>query len=355
VSEVRRQGVELLPKQLVARVTRRGVARLFLLAAVTVLLGSCRSPDTAGVSRGEAVARSAREIRVLMGTTAEVKVGGLADPTAALDAAFAALARVDEQMSLWKESELAALNRTGHGVVSAETFAVVRHALGVAAASGGAFDPTVEPLVRAAGGLGEPARSLDPEQRRALLARVGYQNVRLDDSTRTVHLAAGARLVLDGLAKGHAADRALRALREAGATSGLVDLGGSTLAVFGEPLTIDLNDPTGEGRPWGAFRVVTAVGTSGGDQRPGHILDPRTGEPPRGVLQATVVAPSALEADALSTAVMVLGAEDGLALVHQRDAAGLVLLLENGHRLVRTTPGFSAAHGLVAAPGVEVR
>ncbi len=353
MSEVRRKDVELFPKQLVAGVTRPSAARLLSLA-VASLLSSCQSPDPAGVSN-EAGAGPAREIRVMMGTTAEIRVGGLAEPASALDAAFSALARVDERMSLWKESELAGLNRTGHGVVSVETFEVIRHALAVAAASDGAFDPTVEPLVRAAGGFGQPARSLDPEERRALLARVGYENVRLDVSARRVHLAAGARLVLDGLAKGHAADLALSVLRTAGATSGLVDLGGSTLAVFGEPLTVDLNDPTGLDRPWAAFRVVTAVGTSGGDQRPGHILDPRTGEPARGVLQATVVASSALEADALSTAVMVLGAEDGLALVHKRDAAGLVLLLENGRRLVRTTPGFSAAHGLVAAPGVEVR
>lgn len=335
-----------------------------------LLLGSCSSPDLTYVSRDAASPgprdahatppprhdpAPAREIRLLMGTTAEIRVGGLADPTPALDAAFAALARVDDRMSLWKESELAALNRTGHGIVSAETFAVVRHALDVAAASRGAFDPTVEPLVRAAGGFGEPARLPSAEEKRALLARVGYQNVHLDDAARTIRLASGARLVLDALAKGHAADLALSALRDAGATSGLVDLGGSSLTAFGEDMTIDLSDPTGRGLPWAAFRVATAVGTSGSDQQPGHILDPRTGEPPRGVLQATVVASSALEADALSTAVLVLGATDGLALVRRRGAAGLVVFLESGHRVVRTTPGFSAAHSLVAAPGVEVR
>ena len=335
---------------------------MFPLGVAAVLLGSCSSPNSTNASGEEATLAASdkalgpwREIRVMMGTTAEVRVGGLPDPTPALDAAFAALARVDDQMSLWKDSELAALNRAGRGTVSTETIVVLRHALAVAAASDGAFDPTVEPLVRAAGGFGQPARELGAVEKRALLERVGYRNVHLDVNARTVRLEAGARLVLDGLAKGHAADLALSALREAGATRGLVDLGGSSLAVFGEPLTVDLNDPTGHDRPWAAFQVTTALGTSGGDQRPGHILDPRTGEPPPGVLQATVVASSALEADALSTALLVLGAEDGLAFVRQRDAAGLVVLLEHGHRVLQTTPGFSAAHGLAAAPGVEVR
>jgi thiamine biosynthesis lipoprotein ApbE len=62
-----------------------------------------------------------------------------------------------------------------------------------------------------------------------------------------------------------------------------------------------------------------------------------------------------MEADALSTAVFVLGAEEGLALLARRQAAGFVLLREDGHRQIRTTPGFAAAFRLTAAPGIEVR
>jgi len=287
-----------------------------------------------------------------MGTTAEVRARGLPDP-GGLDAAFAALDRVDALMSLWKESELAALNARGVRSVSGETYAVLRHALEVAEASGGAFDPTVEPLVRAAGGFdAEPI----PGDGRRLLDRVGYRHVHLDPKTRTVRLDAGTRLVLDGIAKGFAADLALAALAGAGATSGLVDLGGSSLAVFGEALHVDVRDPTREGPPWASFRLGEgAIGTSGDSERGGHIVDPRTGGPARGVLQATVVAASAMEADALSTAVFVLGAEEGLALLARRQAMGLVLRWEDGRRVIRTTPGFAADLALVAAPGVEVK
>jgi len=80
-----------------------------------------------------------------------------------------------------------------------------------------------------------------------------------------------------------------------------------------------------------------------------------SGRPAHAVLQASVVVPSAREADALSTAVFVLGADAGLDLLRRRGAAGLVLLVEAGGRVMRTTPGFARAHGLVVAPGVELR
>jgi thiamine biosynthesis lipoprotein len=291
-----------------------------------------------------------------MGTTAEVRLAGADDPFGALEGAFEALGLVEERLSLWRRSELALLNEGGAATVSPPTFEVIAHALEVAEASGGAFDPTVEPLVRAAGGFGGEPRVLDDAERRETLERVDFRRVALDPATRAVRLEGGARLVLDALAKGDGADRALAALRRAGATSGLVDLGGSTLAAFGAPVAVDLRDPTGEGRPWGSFVLAdAALGTSGGDQQPGHIVDPRTGTPARGVLQATVVAETAREADALSTAMFVLGTDDGLALVTRRGAAGLVLTRDGDARVIHTTPGFAAAHGLVPAPGVAVR
>jgi thiamine biosynthesis lipoprotein len=291
-----------------------------------------------------------------MGTTAEVRVAGIDDPRDALEQAFQALGLVEERLSLWRQSELALLNERGQATVSPPTFEVIAHALDVAEASGGAFDPTVEPLVRAGGGFGGEARVLDAAERQQTLERVDFRRVALEAATHAVRLEGGVRLVLDALAKGDGADRALAALRLAGAASALVDLGGSTMAVFGAPVAVDLRDPTGEGRPWGSFVLAdAALGTSGGDQQPGHIVDPRTGVPARGVLQATVVAAMAREADALSTAVFVLGADHGLALAARRGAAGLVLTRDGGARVIHTTPGFAAAHGLVPAPGVELR
>lgn len=304
---------------------------------------------------GGAGVEDAREVRVVMGTTAEVQVGGLADPAPVLDAAFAALTRVDDTMSLWKESELTRLNDNGHGRASTDLLAVLRHALDVARASGGAFDPTIEPLVRAAGGLGAPRRRLRASERRALIARVGFSRVQIDLETSEVTLAPGTRLDFGGIAKGHAADLALEALRRAGATRGLVNLGQSSIGAFGEELAIDARNPERRGAPpWASFRVTDgAVSTSGGDQQPGHILDPKTGRPAGGVLAATVVARTGIEADALSTAVYVLGAEKGLRLLEQRGAGGFVLERQNGQRTLRATRGFARAYGLITTSGVR--
>ena len=154
-----------------------------------------------------------------------------------------------------------------------------------------------------------------------------------------------------------AVDRALAALRAAGARSAVVDLGRSSLGVFGDALALDVADPEDPTRPpWASFVVREAtVGSSGADQRKDHVFDPRTGRAARRVLAATVVASSAREADALSTAVFVLGAEEGLALLERSGAAGFVLVKEHGRRIVWATRGFAESHELTLAPGVLLR
>jgi thiamine biosynthesis lipoprotein len=294
---------------------------------------------------------SARELRLLMGTTAEVSVAGTRDDGAALEKAFAALQRVDDQMSLWKESELTRLNRQGQAAASRELREVVALALELAAASGGAFDPTVEPLLRAAGDYGGTPRRLGESERQRLLAQVGFRHVRLEGER--IRLEPGTALDLGGIAKGYAVDLALGALREAGAQGALVDLGGSSIAGLGQPLRLELRDPDG-GAPLASFVVDDgAVSTSGGDQRPGHILDPRSGRTAQGVVETTVVAGTAMEADGLSTAVFVLGAEQGLALLLERRAEGAIVTRAGRALLLRTTPGFAARHALVTRADVR--
>jgi thiamine biosynthesis lipoprotein len=279
-------------------------------------------------------------MRVLMGTTAEVQAWGAPEPSAALDAAFRELTHVDDTMSLWKDSPLVRLNREGSLDAPAPLLEVLRAALDIAHATGGAFDPTVGPLLRAG----------SPEERARLLPLVGYRHVGIAGSR--VELPHGAALDLGGIAKGYAADRALEALRRSGASAGMVDLGTSSLGAFGMPLQVDVPGPEG---PLGSFRVEDgAVSSSGDAQQPGHIVDPRTGEPARGVVLATVVAPTGTEADALSTALYVRGAE-GLPMLAARGAEGFVLVDETGTLVMRTTPGFADRHALALGPGVTLR
>ena len=284
--------------------------------------------------------RPAREMRVLMGTTAEVQAWRAPEPSAALDAAFRELEDVDDAMSLWKETPLVRLNREGSLDAPPALLAVLRASLDIAASTDGAFDPTVGPLMT--------ARSA--EERARLLPLVGYGRVMLDGGH--VRLPRGGALDLGGIAKGYAADRAIEALKRSGATAGLVDLGTSSLGVFGTSLEVEV---PGRNGPLGSFRVEDgAVSTSGGTERSGHIVDPRTGEPARGVVLATVVAPTGIEADALSTALYVRGGE-GLSMLARRGAEGFVLVDEAGTMLMRTTPGFAGRYRLVVDTGISLR
>jgi FAD:protein FMN transferase len=317
---------------------------------------------SAGVARTDDAARegpphTVRQARVVMGTLAQIQATGAKPLEAAVDEAFRRLDLVDDSMSLWKQSELERLNARGRGVLSADLATVLARALDVASASNGAFDPTVEPLVRAAGLVGGEPRALGEDERRRLLSRVGFRRVHVDPASRQARLDPGTRLDLGAIAKGYAADLALAALRDAGAESALVDIGASSIEVLGTPLVVEIRDPEAAGAAaWGSFRVRdAAVSSSGGDQRPRHIFDPRTGRPATGVLAASVVATTGIEADALSTAVYVLGPADGLRLLRLRGADGVVLFREAGRRVIVATPGFGGRYGLVTSPGVDLR
>jgi electron transport complex protein RnfB len=232
--------------------------------------------------------------------------------------------------------------------VSRDLAGALQCALGVAAATGGAFDPTVGLLVRAWGfGTADGPHLPDPAALDAARAAVGFQALRLSagstggtggtgstgstgDSGAAVLEAARRPLCLDlgGAAKGYAVDAAARVLRRAGVTSGLVAAGGCVKTVGRPPgggrWRVAVEDPRRPGATVGVVEVGPglAVDTAGDYQRffvsggvhYHHILDPRTGWPARRSASVTVVAPSAATADALATGMFVLGPERALAL-----------------------------------------
>ncbi len=236
---------------------------------------------------------------------------------AAAAAAFAEIAAIDASMSDWKAgSELSRLNESREALVSDRLFEVLSIALRIAEGTGGAYDPTLGAAVEA----WREARIPGEEERKEILSKVGWRHLRLDPAKRRARIEKpGVRLDLGGIAKGYAADRALAALARRGVRSALVDLGGD----------LSLGDPPPGAEGWrvsiggkGSGILLLrnrGVATSGdaeksleiGGVRYSHILDPRTGVGLPGGAQATVVAPNATLADALATAVCVLGPEAG--------------------------------------------
>lgn len=275
-----------------------------------------------------------------------------------LIAAHAVIAEIDRMMSLYRpDSELVLLNaKAGQGPVSvsAPIFEVLQAANSFARRSGGAFDVTVTPLVELWGFYRNdrvvvPSQDAIEEARR----RVGMDRLTIDAAARAVALARETAIDLGAIAKGYAVDRAIAELKVRDVPAALVDLGGN-IGVLGarpdgNPWKIGLQDPRKNGLIGSVSFNAGAVATSGDydryfehdGQRYSHIIDPRTGWPVSGVAATTVIAPTAMAADALSTAGFVLGPEAGLALIASIPGAAGLVVGTDGRVAVQGTGGVT--------------
>jgi thiamine biosynthesis lipoprotein len=204
-----------------------------------------------------------------------------------------------------------------------EACAVLAEAVAVAALSGGAFEPTVLPLVRLWGFRGGEPRLPTAADLAEALAQVDVGSLEVEPE-RARRLRAGLAIDLGGIAKGHALDRAQAALVRCGVEGAVLDLGGNLLAFgSGRGREVAVVDPSAPDRLVLSLPLDGAVATSGQYERfvtiagrdYGHILDPRTGWPVQAGLSVTVLSDTAVRGDALATAAVVLGPVDGLALL----------------------------------------
>jgi thiamine biosynthesis lipoprotein len=245
------------------------------------------------------------------------------------------VARVDSLMSTYRaDSEVSLLAAAAGGgdwiSLSRETVEVLAASLDWARRSGGAFDPTVEPLMEA-WGFRDTIQTRPSDDALALALRaVGWSKVELDSAGGRARLpVAGMKLDFGAIAKGYALDLAVAEMRAAGALGGMVDLGGQ-VNVFGTPLSgreawlLGVRHPRATSTLMGTVAVDSGSISTSGDYeqmfeqdgiRYAHIMDPRTGTPARGMVAVTVAAPSGFTADALSTILFVLGPEEGHAFL----------------------------------------
>ena len=260
----------------------------------------------------------------------------------AAQAAFARVAELDGIMSDYRStSELMQLCKKAGGgpvPVSGDLFDILARSQQIARLSGGAFDVTVGPVVRLWRRSRRSRRLPDPEELARARRLVGYDKIRLSAKERTVQLTVeGMLLDLGAIAKGYAAEAALEVLRRYGLTRALVAASGDIAA--GDPPPgrrgwkvgiAPLDHPGAE--PSKYFLLNHAAVSTAGDteqyveidgKRYSHIVDPHTGMGLTRHSSATVVARDGTTADGLDTAVSVLGAEKGLALVEGIDGAAL--------------------------------
>lgn len=231
--------------------------------------------------------------------------------------------------------------------VSPELFDVLSYSREISNHSHGAFDVTAGPLIK----LWRRARRREvlplPERLNEVRDAVGYQNIILNPDRQTVTLKKKQmRIDLGGIAKGYAIDAALRVLREYRITRALVDMGGD-MALGGPPpgkpgWTVGIAGFEPDSPPRMLLSMAnTAVATSGdqlqfveiGGKRYSHLIDPRTATPLTDHSMVTVIAPTAMQADALASAVSVLGPEEGIALIDRLPGTAAFIVRKPGEKI----------------------
>ena len=303
-----------------------------------------------------------------MGTTWSVSlVVDRQDVAAANNAIQQALDSVVSQMSTWEStSDLSRFNRALPGTwfdLPAGFFTVLEHAIDIASSSGGAYDPTVGPLVDL-WGFGPPGRTaMAPSEPAIAAARAacGWRKLTLDKQQRRARQPGGLHVDFSGIAKGYGVDQVAQALRRLGFQSYLVEVGGELRGQGtkpdGEPWWVELERPLSvDGKSVTIATTLVAlhglaVATSGDYRRYfdadgvrySHTIDPRSGYPVANpITSVTVLHPECMVADAVATALTVMGVEEGRMWASRQGLAALFITRDESGLQETLTPAMTA-------------
>lgn len=267
----------------------------------------------------------------------------------AANAAFARIEDLNQIMSDYEEnSELNQLSRTsgsGEAVkVSDDLFAVLKESVRMAEMTDGLFDITIGPMSkfwRVVRMSPDPQLPTD-EELSDLQEKVGFQCIKLDEENQTAELLkAGMQLDLGGIAKGYAAEEALEVLRNYGIKRALIDAGGDVTLGNSPPerknweVAVPKNQIKGENK-FITLRAANRTVTTSGDmfrfvvidgERYSHILNPKTGLGATRQIQATVISPDGMKADALASVLTLMDPEKGMELIDNLDQTEAIIFI----------------------------
>lgn len=307
-----------------------------------------------------------KEAQVLMGTMMDISViapGMSRDArVAAIKKAFDRLRQIDDAMSSYKQSsEVSAVNNFADVrpiQVNADMINVIKRADELNSITEGAFDITVAPLVElwGFGPKGAVLKMPHDKDINQALKLTGMDRLKIDYAKKTVGFAcSGMKIDLGGIAVGYAVDCAAEVLRENGIRNAMVN-GGGEIFCMGE-------GPAGRGWKIGiqhpriknelieaVYLKDKAISTSGdyekfffwNGKRVSHIIDPRTGRPvTANPASVSIIAPDCVTADALSTAIFVLGPDEGIKVLNKMRSIEGMIVVDTGKEIeVYKTDGF---------------
>jgi thiamine biosynthesis lipoprotein len=285
-----------------------------------------------------------------MGTVVRVTAVAAGQETAkaSAEAAFQEVHRLEELLSTWMEnSELSRVNAAAGQEpvsVSSETMEVLNRSLQITAMTGGGFNIAIGPAVEAWSVI-DHQRIPSENELRKILPLIDLSQLRLNKADGTVYLARrGMRIDVGGIGKGYAADRAVEAMRKAGATAGVVALAGD-IKTFGQlphavGVTFGIRHPRNPDALLATVDIRDEAISTAGDyerffERDGiryhHILDPATLPPARFCQSVTIIAEEGIMADGLDTGVFVMGPQKGMELIEKLPGVNAVIVDETGH------------------------
>ena len=290
------------------------------------------------------------ESSILMGSSFEITVVAEDEDFAKESLAIAKkeIIRIEDLISSWdQKSETSRINRNA-GIaaveVSKELFDLIFRAQQISKLSSGAFDLTFAAIDKLWNFDGRESEMPNPDTLKASVFNIGYQLIELDEESLTVFLPKkGMKIGFGAIGKGYAADRAKQLLVERGVLGGIINASGDMntwgTKPDGSSWTIGIVNPMNNKKVFSWFSLEhNAVVTSGdyekftqiNGRRYSHIIDPRTGIPSQGIVSCTVFAGKAELADAIATAIFVMGVESGLFLIDQLPDIEAILIDDSG-------------------------
>ncbi|WP_035655646.1 FAD:protein FMN transferase [Flavobacterium filum] len=256
--------------------------------------------------------------------------------------------RIEHLISDWiPNTQISKVNQSA-GItpvkVDQEVFQLIDRAIKISKLTNGAFDISYASMDKIWKFDGSMKEMPTEEAIKNSVAKVGYQNIILNEKESTIFLKnKGMKLGLGGIGQGYIADKIKVLLIESGCKSGIVNVSGDIFAwgkqPDGKPWTVAIVNPINKNKVFATFPLEdSAVETSGSyekyvtfnGKRYSHIIDPRTGYPATGIVSVSVFAKTTEVADALATGVFVLGVDVGLDLINQLKGIECIIVDDKG-------------------------